>query len=515
MILTKLQPRSFQSEPLPDNSRLVGYSALISQFDIQAPLRSPMCVQNSFIRGNTSYISPWKVFEKRYWPGETLIDHLQFALKHEHFDLLILKRLFFKVPKKELQAAIQATPTGANMRRIWYLYELLTQQKLDIPNSKNAKYVFLLDPEDYYTGTANESRRHFIRDNLLGDFNFCPVVRKTHKLNTVFSGQWDKKAKEIVGKTSPQLIVRAASFMLLADSQASFAIEGEHPPKNRLERWSKTISQAGRFPLTIEEIERLHQILIGDSKLIKIGLRKEGVFLGERDVDNNPFPEFVGARPEDLRSMLNDLFHLNKKMQSANLNPILQATVIAFAFVYIHPLEDGNGRLHRYLLHHVLSEQKFSPPGMIFPVSAIMLEKIDDYKKILTQHSKPLMDYIEWETTPKRNVLVINDTQDLYRYFDATDATEFIADCIQQTIEHRLPKEIKHLKCHDRAVQDLMNYIEMPDQLAKKFILFVQQNQGKLSKNRHQAEFEDLNDQQIKDMELIVFKAFAEINEKN
>ncbi|HIP51694.1 MAG TPA: hypothetical protein EYG94_06355 [Campylobacterales bacterium] len=31
--------------------------------------------------------------------------------------------------------------------------------------------------------------------------------------------------------------------------------------------------------------------------------------------------------------------------------------MIAFSFVYIHPLEDGNGRIHRYLIHHVLAER--------------------------------------------------------------------------------------------------------------------------------------------------------------
>jgi Fic family protein len=37
------------------------------------------------------------------------------------------------------------------------------------------------------------------------------------------------------------------------------------------------------------------------------------------------------------------------------------------AFVYIHPFDDGNGRLHRYLIHHVLSRTRFTPAGLVLP----------------------------------------------------------------------------------------------------------------------------------------------------
>lgn len=46
-------------------------------------------------------------------------------------------------------------------------------------------------------------------------------------------------------------------------------------------------------------------------------------------------------------------------------------------FVYIYPFEDGNGRSHRYLIHHVLAARGFNPPGFMFPDSAAILEHID------------------------------------------------------------------------------------------------------------------------------------------
>ena len=62
---------------------------------------------------------------------------------------------------------------------------------------------------------------------------------------------------------------------------------------------------------------------------------------------------------------------------------------------------------------------RFSAPGMVFPVSSVLLDRIDDYRTTLQTHSGPLMPFIEWRPTPERNVEVLNDTADLYRYFDS------------------------------------------------------------------------------------------------
>jgi Fic family protein len=43
----------------------------------------------------------------------------------------------------------------------------------------------------------------------------------------------------------------------------------------------------------------------------------------------------------------------------ADIDPVVYAA--AFGFVFIHPFIDGNGRLHRYLLHEELSTLGFTP----------------------------------------------------------------------------------------------------------------------------------------------------------
>ncbi|MCL1477041.1 MAG: Fic family protein [Marinobacter sp.] len=183
--------------------------------------------------------------------------------------------------------------------------------------------------------------------------------------------------------------------------------------------------EAGKRPLNQTEIYRLHRILTGDERFTKIGYRDDGVFLGERDHNNDPLPEFIGARQDDLHDLMLGLNDCNNRMRLTGTDPVIQAAILAFGFVYIHPLQDGNGRLHRCLIHHVLAERNFAPPGMVFPVSSVMQDRIDEYRDLLQAHTGPLMNFIEWKPTSDKNIEVLNDTADLYRYFDCTDVAEF------------------------------------------------------------------------------------------
>ncbi len=503
-----ITPEYFQNNPLPEDARLVGWSALVQGLKLAAPVRYPCCVSSKHVKNSRRLEGRWRIFDKRYAPADTAIDQLVFALRHEAVDLLILKRSFDRIPADELSRFITATPNGTLTRRIWFFYEILTGQRLDINNAPHVAAIDALNPKVYITGPVRLSKRHRVRDNLLGGSGFCPVIRKTEKLRKFVTLNLAGQAAETVGKTGEHLLARAASFMLLADSKASFEIEGERAPQNRLERWGRAVLEAGKRPLNQSEIYRLHRILTGDERFTRIGYRNGGVFLGERDHNNDPLPEFIGARPEDVPDLMFGLINCNDRIRTADIDPVIQAAILAFGFVYIHPLEDGNGRLHRCLIHHVLAERKFAPPAMVFPVSTVMLDDIDKYRMILQNHTGPLMDFIEWKPTADKNVEVLNDTADLYRYFDCTEATEFLYACVQRTIEHDLPKEIAYLLAHDTAEKGIMETVEMPDRLARNLINFVRQNQGTLPRNRRKKEFEALTDKEVIEVERIIRCAF-------
>ena len=242
---------------------------------------------------------------------------------------------------------------------------------------------------------------------------------------------------------------------------------------------------------------------------MRAGLRLDGVFIGQRDHHGDPLPEFIGARPDDLGDLMGALLEANDRMRDGGVDPVLKAAATAFGFVYIHPFQDGNGRMHRCLIHHVLAERKFTPPGMVFPVSSVMLDRIDDYRATLQAHSGPLMPFIGWRPTPERNVEVLNETHDLYRYFDCTDAAEFLYACVRRTVEQDLPHEIDCLRRHDEAIRRIMCAVEMPDRVAENLVMFIRQNNGRLSKKRRDGELRKLSDDEVTLIEGVVTDAFA------
>ncbi len=505
-------PVSFQESLVPEGTRLVGWAALVHGLCLQAPVRRPSCVSHRHVRGSQKKDRDWSVFDKRYWAGDEFADHLTFALRHEDVDLLILKRTFDAIPQSAIEQFVQATPTGISARRAWFLYETLTRRTLDIADAGNVSAIDLLDPKTYFTGKARLSKRHRVRDNLLGSGSYCPIIRRTRALEEFIALGLGSKAREIVGSAGGHLVARAGSFMLLADSRASFEIEGERPARSRLERWARAILQAGKNALSLGEILRLHSVLIEDTRFVRAGLRPDGVFLGERDHLADPLPEFIGARPADLEDLVAQMLATNQRMRDDSLDPILQAAATAFGFVYIHPFQDGNGRLHRCLVHHVLAERKFTPPAMVFPVSSVMLDRIDKYRETLQAHSGPLMPFIEWRPTADRNVEVLNDTADLYRYFDCTEAAEFLYACVQTTVEHDLPKEIDFLARQDEAIRRITETVDMPDRLAQDLVMFIRQNGGTLAKKRRHNEFKALTDKEVELLSGIVRAVFAGFN---
>ena len=125
----------FQGRPVPTDSQLAGFAALVDALELQAPVRSPVCISEKHIGGGKRRDGEFIVFDKRYQPGDSVIEHLVFALRHENIDLLILKRAFETFPTRVLEKYVQSTPAGVHTRRAWFLYETLTGKTLDVEES--------------------------------------------------------------------------------------------------------------------------------------------------------------------------------------------------------------------------------------------------------------------------------------------------------------------------------------------------------------------------------------------
>jgi Fic family protein len=491
---------------LEDGARLAGYSALIQAHDLKVPVPDHLFAIGT--KHKKYDYERWHIFTPRHRPEDTLYGHLTFALKYEGIDIAILNALFQTIEARDIETIIRSQPTGMYSRKLWFLWEWLCEEHLDIEDATTGNFVPLVNSKLQYEGKSYPSKRHRVRNNLPGTRNFCPLIRKTKKLEQYIGKKLSETAIKNIGQTHPDLLSRAAAFLLLKDSKASYTIEGETPPHSRIERWGRIIGEAGQRKLSIPELEYLQQLVISDNRFIEPGLRMEGGFVGRHDQSTGmPMPDHIFARPDDLKALMTGLIETYELLCKDDFDAVLLATILAFGFVFIHPFEDGNGRIHRYLFHHVLAEKGFVPKGLIFPVSAVILERIDEYRKILEHFSKARLDLIEWRPAEKNNIDVLNETIDLYRYFDATKQAEFFFECVAETVNKTLPDEVNYLKKYDLLNEFIKNYIDMPDKLVDLLIRFLNQNTGKLSKRAKEREFKKLTDREIQAIE----QKYAEI----
>lgn len=502
-----LKVTAFHGRKAPEEGMLVGYGAIIEAFNLETPIPNILSLISSKKRQYKN--NEWQVFTSRHMPDDTLYKQLVFALKYEGVNLLVIKKLFEHISENDAFILLQEEPLGQYSRKLWFLYEWLLNIKLPIPDLQVANYVPLLDENiQFAIENGEKSSRHRIINNLPGTPNFCPLIHKTPKLETYILANLAEQKNDYLKAIHKDILQRASAFLLLKDSKASFSIEGENPKSKRAARWGQAIGQAGMRDLTKTELHRLQQLVIENPRFLEMGYRQKGGFVGEHDrVTGEPMPDHISAKWHDLDTLMDGLIATNNLMLKSNMDAVISAAAIAFGFVFIHPFEDGNGRIHRYLIHHILSKKKFSQQGIIFPVSSAILDKIDDYRKVLENYSLPLLDFIEWKETSDHNIEVLNDTIDFYRYFDATKQAEFLFDCVNLTIEDIIPKEVEYLTQYDSFKKIVEEEYEMPDHTIALLVRFLENGNGLLSKRAREKEFEKLTDTEIQDIE----KLYADI----
>jgi hypothetical protein len=486
--------------PPPHDATPAGYAVLLAAFRLEVPAPDEMLAISD--KHTLRREGRWRVLTPRYRPAQTIAAHVEFALRHEGVDLGILNALFQVAPRTFIEHWVRSEPTGQYARRTWFLYEWLTGSRLNLPNAPKAPYVGVLDAKRQFAVQGETVTRYRIRNNLPGPPEFCPLIRRSQHLSSALAQNLADEARQVVQGTPRDLMARAAAFLLLQDSQASFAIEGERPPPDRIQRWARAIGEAGRRPLSADELLRMQRIVIGDARFTRLGWRTEGGFVGARERETNaPLPDHVSARPDDLAALIQGLISYADRSERHGLDPVVAAAAVAFGFVFIHPFEDGNGRIHRWLVHHMLGRLGFNPSGVIFPVSVVFLERIDRYREVLEHYSRPRLTLTQWETTPSLNVRVLNQTRDFFRFFDATRQAEFLTDGVVETVRAMLPREVEYLRRYDQTKRRIAAFLELPDATFDLMMGFLRQNGGRFSRRARTGEFARLTDEEAASVE--------------
>lgn len=454
-------------------------------------------------------------------PGDDVFDQLEFALKREGLHLELLRKLMPLLQRDELTAYARSRPTGRYARVVWWLYEHFTGSKLPLPDLTMGGYVDLLDEETYVVGSRHKVKRQRINVNLLGTVDFSPIVRKAGL------GQWSEellkaRCETIADAYHPKIFQRAVRYLYAKESKSSHEIERETPHHRRAETFIGLLEQAWhRSFLEKKALVELQQAIV-DPRYANDGWRsknREQVYVGETLGPGHERIHFVAPCPEDLDELMESFLLMARRMTARRVKTssgtwqversvvptLVAAAVVSFVFNFLHPFSDGNGRIHRFLLHHVLAQNGFGPEGIILPVSAVILNRPLEYDQALESFSKPLMELVQYTMDDRLRMTVNNDTCDFYRYIDCTELTRITIDLIRETIETQLPTELNFLTAHDQIRAGIRHVVELPDRHIDLFISLVSQNGGTLSKKKRQLpEFSTLTDDEIAVMEKTV-----------
>jgi Fic/DOC family len=490
---------------------LLGLHALIAELDLKIPrpfVRSIVAAGTRKTRIGDSGIL--EQYPKSYQPAEGLAGHLRFALRYEPVDLGAYNAVFAHIGKGEIEPWIQSEPNGLFARRAWYLYELLTGKTLDVADLTSGPYVDLLDPKMHVVGRANRIRRQRVFENLLGDKQYCPLIRRSEKIEAGIAKNLTERARALVATVDPAVLKRAVHYLFTKETKSSFAIEGEEPSKDRTERFVAALVRADRFDPTLKQSLVELQNAIVDARYAQKDWRDIQVYVGETLPDFSQQVHFVCPKPGDVTSLMSGWMAMAGRMLQAEsgVHPVCAAAAAAFGFVFVHPFVDGNGRIHRFLVHNVLSKTRFTPQGMVFPVSAAILRDMVAYEGSLEAFSEAIAPFIEYSLDADQKMTVANETHDLYRFFDATAQAEYLFDCIEETIGRDLNQELSFLKFFDAAMKAVMGIVDMPNQRASLLVRLIHQNKGKLSKAKREP-FSELSDEEIGRIEAAI-KAAAQ-----
>jgi len=476
---------------------IVGYQWLSSTFNI-SPVH-PFAVQSEIGRTrstSTDGDTRREVYTETYRPGSMLSEHLAFAFKYEGVHLEFLVRLY-RLPniRNELEQWIAREPTGAYSRRACFLYEWLMPEALAAPGVTQGNYVDALNPDEFVVGASINNQRWRVRDNLPGNRDYCPVIRRVDAVKAAEHYDLAARLADLEADYGIDLVMRSAVWLTVKESRASFLIEHEQDKEDRVRRFAAVMErECGQHdnPFTLETLATLQRGILGDSAL-RYGVRRSPVYVGHA-ARYQPVVDYIAPPWECAESMLKGLGSFLERTRGGS--PLVRAAVASFGFVYVHPMADGNGRISRFLINDVLRRDGVVPPPMILPVSATITTSNRDraaYDKVLERFSRPLMQHYADQYDFGENVVAddgveynlhfrgYDDALPAWRYPDLTAHVSYLAEVIDATLTHEMRAEARFLQANDNARKAIKNFLEAPDNELDGIIRSVRQSGNRLS----------------------------------
>ena len=219
------------------------------------------------------------------------------------------------------------------------------------------------------------------------DYNrFLQVLRETkgihNSLNEILKYDFIYHSNKIEGST-----FTTEALQLLFEKnivQGTHTLDDVQETVNSFYTFDIVIDQLNK-KLTLDMIKEWHGSLMYRTKLYDMGLA--GVFkkYSNRILGAN----FNTANPWEVEDKLNNLIIWYNSLQNVTIEDIAR---FHFEFECIHPFQDGNGRIGRFIYLKQLLDNRLA-------LKYMNGESAKEYKKALgdcsKENIKPLVDYIE------------------------------------------------------------------------------------------------------------------------
>jgi len=275
-------------------------------------------------------------------------------------------------------------------------YYLVHSYRKEKKVNKLRKYLGQNLSKEELEKAKNTAKKHILI--LLKELNtevflFTLTKKQIEKLNNYkiriihFDNKdWEKFTEEFVYNTNAiegSTVGREEVPEILHKQKASGAEESETKGVAKAVGYIKNAKE----DLSIELIKYLHKICFRGSKSFAGKLRSVEVAI------RNSKGEILhqGIPSSQLQLALKDMMSWYKENKT-KFKPLVLAAIIHNQFEYIHPFQDGNGRVGRLLLNFILLKNKYPPINIFLEDRAEYYRTLQEYQK--KQNLKPTVEFL-------------------------------------------------------------------------------------------------------------------------
>lgn len=415
---------------------------------------------------------------------DTPLEHLLFALKHEGVDLALLCQVLKRLPADDLLQAIKEKPSSRYLRVLGFLWEGFNQTQLTETLNIAGPTLDVFDPKRYITSAGVRDARWRVNFNGLGSLDYCVTVRRIPEIEDLLQQQLLQKANTFAQGLDSRLLERALSWAYLHETESSFAIEQEKPTADKAQAFADLLKYV-HHPREMDEdyLVELQNLAINNP------FDKAAAYRHQQNWLRGPLRgaagvTYVPPMPESVDSLMAGV--LSFANQSPKLiDPLVAASIVSFAFVFVHPFMDGNGRLSRFLFHYALAQSGQLTPGLVLPVSVAMKRHENAYLQALQSFSLPMRRAwdVRWLGDEDYQFELKGDDC-LYRYWDATECVVFGLRMTQEALEKDLRDETLFLQRFDQVYRAVDERYDVRGKDLTTLVLSALQNEGHVSNHR-------------------------------